>query len=510
LLSPHNNLLNLRLNPQALPLFSTTYNAPNKLVIVEQSIQYTQHLTAHLNHLTQQLKLPDTWHIISGSLTKQELSGDICSTLSLGLHHFLSVSTHHHFVLPLALTALKLPNRHDYTANKLVWHRLAKVSQSVLIDQLTAIGYRRHRTSIEPGTFVVRGEQLLVKHPVQSGHYIITLYGPSLEKIEYYDNTRRHPLTKIILMPASFPSKQTTLDNLVSPFMIIRPAHAQLSGNPTVISNALQSDLSFPDIAIPLSMRPAPIKKLSTISRSSSLALLNRLQENKPAVHSDHGIGIYEGMKKRTINNYTKDYLILRYAAGDTLSVPVEYSFKVSPYLGDATPTIHRLGGNSWLKSRRHAQRDAVAFAQELLKNEALRQQSVRPHYHLEAALDDWLDKTFPYELTPDQASTWRDIQADLTSDTPMDRLVIGDVGFGKTELAIRATCHAINNQQQVALLAPTTILVQQHYDLFVGCPTWRHKLRPCHAFLLLLINKPFEKKLPLVQSQLSSAPTLF
>lgn len=462
------NLL-LSLTRENLPLFIATFPSPHKIVVLDLPTHRAQAFTAYLNHLGRLFNVKENWHFLSGELTEQEISGDICSALSLGIHHLLNVTPNHNFVVPHSLVNFPLPDPDEYQSHQLIWHRNAQVSLAQLTKDLFNLGYRRHRTSIEPGTFLIRGEQLTIKHPIHQGHYTVTLYGSNLEKIEYDSGSRRQTLDKLIIPPVSFPSKSAPCDKIISPYTIIRPSRVQLSGATNIIYDALHPAITFPTITVPLALQPPSPHQPRPISHSSGLALLTQLQENKPAVHSDHGIGIFEGMKKRTINDYTKDYLILRYAAGDTLSVPVEYAYKVSPYLGDTTPVIHRLGSQLWLKSRRHAQRDAAAFARELLKNEALRQQTTRPYYHLDPSLEDWLNKSFPYELTPDQASAWQDIRHDLTEATPMDRLVIGDVGFGKTELAIRAACHTINNQQQVAILAPTTILVQQHYDLFAS-----------------------------------------
>ncbi|OGY36383.1 MAG: hypothetical protein A3E37_02370 [Candidatus Andersenbacteria bacterium RIFCSPHIGHO2_12_FULL_46_9] len=458
----------LSLSSENLPLFLATFPAPYKIVVIDQSMHHAQVFTAYLNHLRRLLNVNEDWHFLSGALTEQEITGDICSALSIGVHHLLSSAPNHNFVVPLSLINISLPHPDEYHASQLVWHRNVRVSLAVLIKDLTTLGYRRHRTSIEPGTFLIRGEQLVIKHPLHQGHYTVTLYGPNLEKIEYDSDFRRQTLDKLIIPPVSFHLPSTGLDKIIGSYTIIRPSFVQLFGSSNIVYDALHPTIPFPAITIPLALKPPNTNQPRPISHANGLALLTQLQENKPAVHSDHGIGIFEGMKQRTINNYTKDYLILRYAAGDTLSVPVEYAYKVSPYLGNTTPIIHRLGSQLWQKSRRHAQRDAAAFARELLKNEALRQQTTRPYYHLDPSLDDWLNKSFPYELTPDQASAWQDIRHDLTQATPMDRLVIGDVGFGKTELAIRAACHTMNNKQQVAILAPTTIL-EQHYDLFAS-----------------------------------------
>lgn len=204
------------------------------------------------------------------------------------------------------------------------------------------------------------------------------------------------------------------------------------------------------------------------VSLHQGLELIRRLRAGRPAVHRDHGIGIFEGLAPKTINGQTRDYLILRYAEGDTLSVPVEFAHKVTAYIGAGQPPIHRLSKSTiWQKNRRQASADAAAFAQELLTTVSRRQAVHKQPYHLRPEAEEVLERTFPHELTTDQITAWTEVKQDLMSKKPADRLIIGDVGFGKTEIAIRAAYHAAAVGHQTAVIAPTTLLVQQHYDTF-------------------------------------------
>ena len=173
-------------------------------------------------------------------------------------------------------------------------------------------------------------------------------------------------------------------------------------------------------------------------------------------VHIDHGIGI--------LKDETETDFILEYAAGDTLHVPKSSATKrLSPYLGLKKPHIHRLGTPLWSLTKKKAKEDIVAFAKELLQILAKRKMEERPPYHAFIEQEDELEASFEHIDTPDQKKAIAEILSDMESIVPMDRILTGDVGFGKTEVALRAAFRAILNNKQVALIAPTTILADQH-----------------------------------------------
>jgi len=185
-------------------------------------------------------------------------------------------------------------------------------------------------------------------------------------------------------------------------------------------------------------------------------------------VHRDHGIAQFTGMTIQTVSEIEREYFVLEYLASDKLYLPVEQADKITKYLGVAQPKIHRLGsGSSWPQIIRKLKQDIIKLAQELLNLYARREMTkgtpLPPHY----AEENKLAFDFPYQETPDQSEALEQTLSDLTKSQPMDRLVCGDVGFGKTEIALRAAWRAALNDQQVVLLCPTTILVQQHYDTF-------------------------------------------
>lgn len=211
-----------------------------------------------------------------------------------------------------------------------------------------------------------------------------------------------------------------------------------------------------------------PREAPSVRSRNLDTSFLAELKIGDYAVHLDHGIGIYRGMRTDVVNGVAKEYFVLEYAEKDRLSVPVELAEKLSKYIGVSHPPLHRLHGSNWFQVTRRVREDTQKLAKELVKlyaaRELIRVRPMGPTTDAERALAD----AFPYDETPDQLRAIEEVFADLQGDRPMDRLVCGDVGFGKTEVAIRAALKAVANGYQVAVLAPTTILVQQHYDTFV------------------------------------------
>jgi len=196
-------------------------------------------------------------------------------------------------------------------------------------------------------------------------------------------------------------------------------------------------------------------------------AFIMELKPGDYVVHLDHGIGHFTKMTNNVVDGITKEYFVLQYAEGDKLYVPVETADKISKYIGLAHPKLHRLSGGQWYQLTRKVKQEAKVLAQELLKIYAKREMiKITPFQH-DTQEDKELAKSFPYEETVDQAKAISDVKHDLETETPMDRLICGDVGFGKTEVAVRAAFKAVMNKTQVALLSPTTILTQQHYDTF-------------------------------------------
>jgi len=201
-------------------------------------------------------------------------------------------------------------------------------------------------------------------------------------------------------------------------------------------------------------------------------SLLKNLKEGEYVVHLDHGIGLYQGRTKSK-DDPNQEYLTLEYAAPrpqavpDRLFVPIRQIKKITRYLGFKTPVLHRLGSQIWEQTKTRAKETVFKLARELLELYAQREIIRRAPYPLNRGWEEELEAGFTYEETPDQLSAVEDIKRDLTSEKPMDRLICGDVGFGKTEVALRSAIMVAATGRQVALLAPTTILADQHFNTF-------------------------------------------
>ena len=197
---------------------------------------------------------------------------------------------------------------------------------------------------------------------------------------------------------------------------------------------------------------------------------LSDLRIGAPVVHETYGVGRYVGLQTMDIAGYTGEFLVLEYAEGDKLYVPVQSLHLVSRYTGAPAETapLHKLGGDQWQKARRKAAqriRDVAAELLDLYSRRAARQGTRMLSGEAEYRA---FQAGFPFEETADQAAAIDQVIADLKSDKPMDRVICGDVGFGKTEVALRAAFIAVQAGKQVAVLVPTTLLAQQHYTTFV------------------------------------------
>lgn len=211
-----------------------------------------------------------------------------------------------------------------------------------------------------------------------------------------------------------------------------------------------------------------------------SQKLFSDLKNLKPGdylTHLDHGIGRFLGIAKREKEKGIEGVKLLRpkefnsfyeleYTQGDKLFVPVGLERKLSRYIGFTEPKLSRLGGVLWQKTKKKIKEEAEKFARELLKMFAEKETTTREPYK-QNELSETLETSFKYKLTPDQAQSIEEIAKDLSEKKPMDRIVCGDVGFGKTEVALRAAVIAAENGSQAALIAPTTILASQHYNTF-------------------------------------------
>ena len=192
-------------------------------------------------------------------------------------------------------------------------------------------------------------------------------------------------------------------------------------------------------------------------------------------VHHSHGVARYGGMVKRSMGGAERDYLLLEYRGGDKLYVPSDQIDLVRPYTGGESPTLHKLGGVDWGRSKAKVRSAVREIAQELIVLYRRRVTSTGHAFDPDTPWQNELEQSFHYTETPDQLKAIAEVKADMEEPVPMDRLVCGDVGFGKTEVALRAVFKAVQDGKQAAVLVPTTLLAQQHYatfsDRFAGYP---------------------------------------
>ena len=204
-------------------------------------------------------------------------------------------------------------------------------------------------------------------------------------------------------------------------------------------------------------------------SEAFTLKEIYDLQPGDYVVHIDHGIGVYEGLAKMEVNGVEQEAIQLRYKDGDQLFISIHSLHKITKYVGkDGTPpTLHRLGSGTWEKMKERTKRRVKELAVDLIKLYAKRKAQKGFAFSADNYLQTELEASFIYEDTPDQVKAMHDIKNDMEADCPMDRLLCGDVGFGKTELAIRAAFKAVCDSKQVAVLVPTTVLALQHFTTF-------------------------------------------
>jgi transcription-repair coupling factor (superfamily II helicase) len=214
-------------------------------------------------------------------------------------------------------------------------------------------------------------------------------------------------------------------------------------------------------------LRPLPWRRRAR--RGPPPEWIRELREGDYVVHEDFGIGIFEGLVRLNLDGVEREYLVVRYAGNDRLYVPVDQADRVSRYVGptDQPPEIHPLGGGEWAQARARARQAAAEVARELLELYARREVARGHAFSPDTPWQRELEASFPFVETEDQLRAIEEVKADMERPRPMDRLLCGDAGFGKTEVALRAAFKAVMDGKQVALLAPTTILAHQHYETF-------------------------------------------
>jgi transcription-repair coupling factor (superfamily II helicase) len=220
--------------------------------------------------------------------------------------------------------------------------------------------------------------------------------------------------------------------------------------------------------------RDRRLRRTRKYSTGAPLDTIGALKPGDYVVHLEHGIGIYRGIEKIFVRESTIEAAVIEYEGGDRLNVPLYRIDQIERYrsAGDVSedapaPRLHKLGGNRWKQQREKTRMAILEMTQELLDLYARRKVATRPTHGVDTAWQRQLESSFLFEDTPDQRKATEDVKRDLESDRPMDRLLVGDVGYGKTEIAIRAAFKAVQGGRQVAVLVPTTILAEQHARSF-------------------------------------------
>lgn len=248
---------------------------------------------------------------------------------------------------------------------------------------------------------------------------------------------------------------------------------------PMILKGSLQTGFELPSIHLVVitesemfsnkqrKMRKA-VPKIK-VDNAERIRSYTELKVGDYVVHQNHGIGKYVGIGTLEIDGIHKDYLHIMYAGGDKLSVPVDQLYFIQRYVSseEKEPKIYKLGGTEWTKVKNKVRSSVKNIADDLIKLYATRQASRGFAFEKDTLEQREFEEMFPYDETPDQLRTIEEIKMDMEKPSPMDRLVCGDVGYGKTEVAVRAAFKAAIEHKQVAVLIPTTILAQQHYETF-------------------------------------------
>ncbi|GEN34566.1 transcription-repair coupling factor [Aneurinibacillus danicus] len=259
--------------------------------------------------------------------------------------------------------------------------------------------------------------------------------------------------------------------------IILSPDKALGSKRPVITIGNLQSGFEMPlqhlvvitESEVFTQKQRKATKTRKNLSNAERIKSYTDLQVGDYVVHVNHGIGKYLGIETLEINGIHKDYLHVKYAGNDKLYVPIEQIDQVQKYVGseEKEPKVYKLGGTDWKKVKNKVRASVQDIAQDLIRLYAERQQTRGYAFSKDSEEMREFEAMFPYEETDDQLRAIREIKEDMEKSRPMDRLLCGDVGYGKTEVAIRAAFKAVMDSKQVAVLVPTTILAQQHYETF-------------------------------------------
>lgn len=296
------------------------------------------------------------------------------------------------------------------------------------------------------------------------------------------------------------------LENLLADYKVEAVINQKMLATPapgfTIAVGMLSQGFEYPDLSLVIiteqevfgQRKRRKIRKAA--KEGSKISVFTDLNVGDYVVHVHHGIGRYLGIERLTVSGIYKDYLLIQYAGEDKLYIPTDQVDLIQKYIGAEghIPRLNKLGGTEWSKVKSRVKASVEDMAKDLLKLYAAREAAVGFAFAEDTVWQKEFEDAFPYTETPDQLQAIIEVKRDMEKPKPMDRLLVGDVGYGKTEVALRAACKAVMNSKQVAVLVPTTVLAQQHYNTF----SQRFKEFPVEIGLLNRFRSLKEQKLVL------------
>jgi transcription-repair coupling factor (superfamily II helicase) len=310
-----------------------------------------------------------------------------------------------------------------------------------------------------PGTPLVRALEIL--QDLRSRSRVMIAAKSHAQQTRLHDLFRDHELPAVNLGEPLPDATGTTGNKPPAPFIITSGEMSNGFYDPDS-GIAVFTDEDLFGRAVP--SRPTP--------RPRAGRFISSIEDLKPddlVVHIQHGVGRYRGIRRQTIGGFESDFLVIRYRDDDTLYVPIDRLNLVQKFVGpeDGRPSLDRLGGLTWARTTQRVKKAVASIARELLDLYAQREVSKGHAFTPDDLMTREFEAAFEFEETPDQLKAIEDTKRDMENSRPMDRLICGDVGYGKTEVAMRAAFKAVADGRQVAVLVPTTLLAHQHYQTF-------------------------------------------
>ncbi|WP_457639975.1 transcription-repair coupling factor [Persephonella sp.] len=359
-----------------------------------------------------------------------------------------------------------------------------KTGTEVPFEQLTKklieLGYIRVDSVENDGEFSVKGGFITVQVPF-SGQYQLDFFGDTVEQI--YEKSllgTKKKVQQVEIFPLTedytknYLPAQELFKKLKKIYLDIQPDDENsiyfiTAGSNPDIGSQKEGKL-FKQVKLPLRQSLVLKKEKTSFTPDREEVFqfeYEPINEGDYIIHEDYGIGIYRGIQTRQIKGKTYDFMILEYAGGEKIYVSYLHFGKIFRYKAEGKIQLDTIGGSSWRNLKRKVKNSLKKVAKELIKLYAERQSIKRKPFTVDDELIKEFEDSFPFVETPDQLKAVQDVKKDMSSDRPMERVVCGDVGFGKTEVALRATFISVFNGKQVAVLTPTTVLSFQHYKNF-------------------------------------------